>query len=1078
MISENILKRLGGSLALNRARTIAARGYPIFNRRLSYRKHLTVLHASIDDATTSTGSVDASITVDESNGSVAGYACGCAEAARADRTGPCKHCMAVALDYNRNMRSYEGYDPTRFIKTSSCIADYLDRATPALRVRAGTDGDDRGSIDFSLELAYDLGAWNARFKIRGAHGSYILPSISDVLDNVKAGEYVSYGKKLGFVHAPDAFSAHGRDVLAFLDRALASRRTMDAHAQWGFGLRRIERDLHISPPEIDELVRLFEEEGFRLRDGSKETSRGRAMHVVEADPPLSIVVKPLGENGFELVRSGQVRFVDCGRTLYAWKGDAFYRCSPAMRAAADFLLDVYASPVRQLLLTEDDAERFVPLVAASLDGAIDVRLPPQLEELRPRPCALEFYIDRGAGGVECRPVAAYGSQSHGLFATLGRQDYADETAEAPARDIVRRYFPEIGEDGVCVIPDDETDALGRLAFEGVSELQRIGEVFATPEFNRLASSARPSVSVGLSLKSSLIDVSFEVEGMPADELSALLASYRRRKDYHRLKDGTLIRIAGVDLARIDEAASLINASKAQLDAGHATAPAFDAFALDALADDDAKDASFVAWMDAFKTIDEDAYRVPDGLAATLRPYQEAGFRWMSHLMDLGFGGILADEMGLGKTLQLICLLLARRDEARATGPSLVVCPASLVYNWAAEFERFAPDLRIAVVAGDADVRAEARRRADADVFITSYDLLKRDIEDYAGMRFWCEALDEAQYVKNHETQAAASVKAIDAAHRIALTGTPIENRVSEVWSIFDYLMPGLLGSYTRFRDRFEAPIMDGDEEAAARLSALVGPFILRRRKADVLTDLPEKWESVVYARLEGEQRALYQAHEQMLRMKIAHEGEEGDDGRSKVEILAELTRLRQIALDPSLLYADYRGGGAKEQAIMDTIASCIASGEKMLVFSQFTSYLDIIGAKLSEQGVKHYVITGSTPKKKRLALVDAFNADDTPVFLISLKAGGTGLNLTGASVVLHADPWWNAAAQNQATDRAHRMGQTRIVNVYRVIAKDTIEERILKLQDAKSDLADRIVGSGGGTSLASLTKEDLLDLLG
>ena len=346
------------------------------------------------------------------------------------------------------------------------------------------------------------------------------------------------------------------------------------------------------------------------------------------------------------------------------------------------------------------------------------------------------------------------------------------------------------------------------------------------------------------------------------------------------------------------------------------------------------------------------------------------------------------------------------------------------------------------------------------------------------MRFWCEALDEAQYVKNHETQAAASVKAIDAAHRIALTGTPIENRVSEVWSIFDYLMPGLLGSYTRFRDRFEAPIMDGDEEAAARLSALVGPFILRRRKADVLTDLPEKWESVVYARLEGEQRALYQAHEQLLRTKIAHEGEEGDDGRSKVEILAELTRLRQIALDPSLLYADYRGGGAKEQAIMDTIASCIASGEKVLVFSQFTSYLDIIGAKLSEQGVKHYVITGSTPKKKRLALVDAFNADDTPIFLISLKAGGTGLNLTGASVVLHADPWWNAAAQNQATDRAHRMGQTRIVNVYRVIAKDTIEERILKLQDAKSDLADRIVGSGGGTSLASLTKEDLLDLLG
>ncbi|MDY2723877.1 MAG: DEAD/DEAH box helicase, partial [Coriobacteriales bacterium] len=309
----------------------------------------------------------------------------------------------------------------------------------------------------------------------------------------------------------------------------------------------------------------------------------------------------------------------------------------------------------------------------------------------------------------------------------------------------------------------------------------------------------------------------------------------------------------------------------------------------------------------------------------------------------------------------------------------------------------------------------------------------------------------------------------------ALTGTPIENRLSELWSIFDFLMPGLLGSYRRFRERYEQPIVDGQEEAMRRLQELVGHFVMRRLKSDVLVDLPEKSENVVYAHMEGEQLKLYRAHEQRLRESIVGKST-AEFARERIAVLAELTRLREICCDPHLVFDDYDDSSAKLSTILDLVETAIDSGKKLLLFSQFTSYLDIISTHLSEQGVAHYTITGATPKRQRLELVNEFNEDDTPVFLVSLKAGGTGLNLTGASVVIHADPWWNSAAEDQATDRAHRIGQTKDVMVYKVIAKDSIEERILALQETKSDLADKLINSEG-LSLSSLTRDELVSLL-
>lgn len=556
--------------------------------------------------------------------------------------------------------------------------------------------------------------------------------------------------------------------------------------------------------------------------------------------------------------------------------------------------------------------------------------------------------------------------------------------------------------------------------------------------------------------------------------------------------------------------------------GGAELPTYQAFYLDREYGDAVRDRAFEDYLRCLDGPGEPV-AAPASLAGTLRPYQVEGFRWLARLASLGFGGILADEMGLGKTLQMIALVKSLRDSGQLGGPVLVACPASLVFNWADEFARFAPDVPVCALEGsrahrevllfratqgidegrvlgcgdDAgeDARTAGERIAGASsadvpcVIVASYDRVRIDGAQLARVEWGLVVLDEAQYIKNHATKTTRAVKRLRAPLRFALTGTPVENRLSELWSIFDFLMPGFLGSYERFRERYELGIIGEDEEAAARLRALIEPFVLRRRKADVLTDLPAKFEGIRYVPLSREQRRLYDGAEQRLRedlnvqkrqnaSRANRRGHIPDAEKSAVEVLAELTRLRQIALDPSLVFENYKGGAEKLGAIMELVDEAMEAGRKVLVFSQFTSYLDVVAAELDRRGIAHFAITGATPKRERVRLVSQFNDDETPVFLVSLKAGGTGLNLTGASVVVHADPWWNAAATDQATDRAHRIGQNREVDVYKVVARGTIEERIVALQEAKRDLADSVIAATNGEALAGLTRERLAELLG
>lgn len=400
-----------------------------------------------------------------------------------------------------------------------------------------------------------------------------------------------------------------------------------------------------------------------------------------------------------------------------------------------------------------------------------------------------------------------------------------------------------------------------------------------------------------------------------------------------------------------------------------------------------------------------------------------------------------------------------------------------MFNWGEEIHKFAPELTFALISG---TQEERRRKLEnyeeADVLITSYDLLKRDAPFYEGKEFLYQIIDEAQYIKNHQTVAAKAVKVIKSQTRFALTGTPIENRLSELWSIFDYLMPGFLYKYEVFRREIEAPIVKNqDETAMERLKKMTAPFILRRLKADVLKDLPDKIEKTHYVRFEKKQQELYDAQVVHMRQQIAMQ--DGDEfQKNKLKILAELTRLRQICCDPSLCFENYKGESAKLEACQELIQRASEGGHKILLFSQFVTMLEIIRQKLDENGISYYMITGETSKEKRLKLVKNFNENDTRVFLISLKAGGVGLNLTGADVVIHYDPWWNIAVQNQATDRAHRIGQDKKVTVYQLIAKASVEEKIRQIQESKKDLLEQVVGSGAG-QLGTMSKEDFLELL-
>jgi superfamily II DNA or RNA helicase len=465
------------------------------------------------------------------------------------------------------------------------------------------------------------------------------------------------------------------------------------------------------------------------------------------------------------------------------------------------------------------------------------------------------------------------------------------------------------------------------------------------------------------------------------------------------------------------------------------------------------------------------------LESVLRPYQKEGVGWLYFLRTNGFSGILADEMGLGKTLQVLALL--RSLKGQRARPALVVCPTSLVFNWEAEAKKFTPELRVLALQG-ADRAGLFPRLPSHDLVVTSYALLRRDAEHYHGLEFDTVVLDEAQHIKNRQTQNAQAVKTIRAAHKLVLTGTPMENSVLDLWSIFDFLMPGYLGAAQDFRERYEIPITrDRNTAVQLRLARRLRPFVLRRAKREVAADLPEKIEQIGYCDLGDEQRAYYEQVLTAGRREILDAVNTNGLAKSRMLVLTTLLRLRQICCDVRLLKTGEPGQPApasgKVELFHELIEETLDGGHRVLVFSQFTTMLGLLREELAAQNIQCCYLDGST--KDRAAVVEKFQNDPTvPVFLISLKAGGTGLNLTGADTVIHFDPWWNPAVEAQATDRAHRIGQRNVVTSYKLIARGTVEEKILNLQARKRALTQAVLGDEAQFA-GALNWDEIRDLI-
>ena len=927
----------------------------------------------------------------------------------------------------------------------------------------------------------------------GASGKTKLHQVKDLVTFAQAVEFerfVEYGKSFNFHHSLESFEEECRPLVLLVLEMVGTYR--EHYAQ----LKRSVMDLQ---PILGELVlgKAGRERFFSIMEGKEIECEDswkvkRMLTIRRENPKFEMLVEKTGRDGVKLTVPKEILAFPGEKCLFIADDSAMYRCDEEYTHALSVLMEYMVmgpDAEREVLINDRDMPLFYERVLKKLEELKLLKIKDiDLEGYRPEELKVGFYFDsNGPKEVTLRPELSYGDYSfHPLDdENVPREICRDVPGEFRVSQLITRYFKYTDEENKNLVIRGDDAAVYQLVSAGMSQFMRLGEVFVSESFKKIKVLPPVNVAVRVRAVEGWLELDVDTGGIPKDELMAILSEYQAKKKFYRMKNGDFLTLGDDGLLTMSKLAQTLGVEKEFAMAETMKIPMYRAMFLDAALKEDRsvsfyRDQLFKAVVRGMKDVEDSEYEIPESLVPVLRSYQKVGYRWLRSLDSYGFGGILADEMGLGKTIQIIALLLD--EKKKSDGVSLIVCPASLVYNWENEIHTFAPELAVSTLAGgqaerEAQLEELAKTNfAGTDVVITSYDLLKRDLGFYLEQEFRFQIIDEAQYIKNAVTQAAKAVKAVHAKTKFALTGTPIENHLGELWSIFDYLMPGFLFTSQKFKRTFETPIVrDGDQEALAMLRKMTGPFLMRRLKKDVLKELPDKLETVLYSRMEGEQQALYQANAALLKEKLMGTSE-ADYGKDRMQILAELMKLRQICCEPSLCFAKYKAGSAKLETCMELLENGTEAGHKILLFSQFTSMLDIIAKRLDKEKISYYMLTGATSKKDRMQMVSSFQKDDVKVFLISLKAGGTGLNLTAADIVIHYDPWWNVAAQNQATDRAHRIGQENQVTVFKLITKGTIEENILNLQEMKKELAETVVSEGTG-AFSGLSKDDVLAML-
>lgn len=1003
--------------------------------------------------------------------------------------GDCKHITALLLfiDHYRDPRDNQ----ENRIKT--LIEEYQQSVKPP-----------KTMLNLDLNLSISEGKGKIEMAL-GENKSYIVKDIRAFLRDYQEGSVISFGKNFNYDPESHQLDSYDENIINYLSLLLDMREltapSFSRHKDEVFQGRtvvienRVLEGLLQRMEHPDKGITLWIEgnyyENVRFDTGEipislrlTEESRSRDLRL---EPTGEWPIVPLDQKGNLIFYRGKI-----------------YRMNSLSNQWVRPLMNIFLEEKSKgLEIPGAQGERFITEVLPTLQYHTNCEIEEKIEKKIIRePLKTKLFLDQEKGKMVAKLLFIYGKVEINPFSPKERKK-KKKSSRSFTKVLMREQEKEnhlldlFGEGDFNVEKErcylEEDDKIFRFLETLLPKLQKEEHlsIYYSDEFKKVKVLKENEINGVISLNHGLdlLECSLDIESIPKEELMEVLQKIREKAKYHRLSDGTFLSFTKENTGKLASWLSEMEIGYQDFEDGKLQIPKYKAFEVHGLQDEnplfqEAED--FKDLVADFEKVFEENQKsdfqkspltLPREMNANLRQYQNRGFQWLATLSAYGFGGILADEMGLGKTIQALTYL-AKEKEKGAEMPSILVVPTSLVYNWEDEIRRFTPNLKTLIISGSKEEREEKIRSiGEYDVIITSYPLLRRDKDFYEPYRFHACILDEAQYIKNKSSQSAKAVKTLKGKHRFALTGTPLENNLTELWSIFDFLIPGYLGSYKSFVEKYQKPIsVSGDQLALRKLKRKIEPFILRRLKTDVLKELPEKMEGKILVDMTKEQQKIYSVYLQKIKGEIKDTVREKGIDRSQIQILAGLTRLRQISCHPGVFIEGYEGGSGKLQALAEIIDQGLGEEHRFLIFSQFTGVLKMVRKDLEEKGYKPLYLDGSTPMNQRGDLVKTFNGGEVPIFLISLKAGGTGLNLTSADVVIHLDPWWNPAVESQATDRAHRIGQKKMVQVKKLIARGTIEEKIHQIQEQKKEIVDQIVQKGE-TMLTKLSKEELLDLL-
>ncbi len=997
----------------------------------------------------------------------------------------CRHTVALMLAY------YNGpmQEQKKVLIGERYTKGVLDYYEDQVMKEQDLELEEDEHVSVKMKLIYEGDGEFALGISLGVNKFYIVKDLYEFADNMLEGARVSYGKSLDFIHDISIFEEDSRPIVTFIiDK---TQEYVELLRQVGLyrGFAKADRKtLPLGPKAFDEFFDLVEGKDIEIQFGNNTNN----VHVITDSPRVSFDI--VGEEDYYKLTTDleDYEVIDFSRSKYILLPKYLMKLDEEFgRDVFPVLKSMYSARRvhggSELHFSETLMKRFLLSSLSKIQKLAHINVEEGIRaDIEPEHVMIKTFLDLddegsvmgdiefGYRGINFNPYKAIPPEVNMELEKVAR----DMPGEYRVGNILRHYNFRTIKGSIYL--SEESDIYSFVK-SGIKELMEVGEVRVTERLKHINLVRSATGSIGLKIENNMLKVEIRDINMPLEEMKSILESYKLKNKYYRLKDGSFLDLAGgTTIGDLSNVVDGLGMNVSDLEKGEAELPKYRALYLDQVFKDSdgievKRDKYFKQIIRDVKNVEDADYEVPEDLNASLRSYQKTGYRWLKTMTDYGFGGILADDMGLGKTLQMIALILSEKNEGNK--PSLVICPTSLVLNWQTEIAKFAPTLKARVVMGTVLDRKEILENLEGyDVIITSYELLKRDTQYYEDMEFKFCIADEAQYIKNANTLSAKSLKLLKGEVRFALTGTPIENSLAELWSIFDFIMPGYLFEYADFRRNYEMAIVKSQDEVVTnRLKKLIAPFIMRRLKKDVLKELPDKIETVIYNTMEDEQRKLYNAHLALAKQELEEEIKVRGVGGSHIKMLALLTRLRQLCCHPSMYLTDYHETSGKLEQCMEIVKDSIEAGHKILLFSQFTTMLDILSTRLYKEDINHFMLTGSTKAEERMRLVSEFNAGDTPVFLISLKAGGTGLNLTGADVVIHYDPWWNLSSQNQATDRAYRIGQKNKVQVFQMITKDSIEEKIKELQDKKIGLTESVLKEGEAF-ISKMSEDEIKDL--